>query len=616
MRSKNSFRHYFSRRTVRVLRSAMQLLRGMSAKPDYAVPSKSISNRGKSSNVLSNDLRSGINVALLAFPQGMAYALVAGLPIQFGITCSIVAALLAPLFSGSRYPILGPTNATAFMIFSYFLAYPDPSSAASSMPLVVIMVAILLITGSVFKLGDLIQYVSRSVIIGYVAGAALLIIANQFSYVLGIDPAREGRSFFTIFVGTASRISESDFASVFLGLGTFTFYFVLRRSFKALPTFAISLLAASVVNYFFLNSLSIDTFNDQKGGEGVLPDCSILVSSGLFDKIAELSGIAFGLAFLVALEISVVSKSLVSRTGDELKMNRDLFGSGIANVGCAFLSGMVASGSLTRSALNYTSGAATKFSSVFSAFFCGIGLWIFLKVDFVDYIPKCALAALVIAVAMTLINWKQVLICLLSTRSDAATFLVTFISALIMPLHVAIFIGAGTAVALFLRQAARPELVEYDFGSGGQLNEIKSGDARTSPAISIVHVEGELFFGAAELFRNQIQATASDSNLRVIILRMKNARHLDATSVIALEELVDFLKSNGRELIISGVMKDVYRVLKRSGAVDFIGKENIFPGSVGNPNLATKNALTRAQEIIGSSNIDVKIFHDPSSPAG
>ena len=148
----------------------------------------------------------------------MAYALVAGLPIQFGITCSIVAALLSPLFSGSRYPILGPTNATAFMIFSYFLAYPDPSSAADHMPLVIIMVAALLIIGSVLKVGDLIQYVSRSVIIGYVAGAALLIIANQFSYVLGIDPAREGRSFFTIFVGTVSRISESNFASVFLGL--------------------------------------------------------------------------------------------------------------------------------------------------------------------------------------------------------------------------------------------------------------------------------------------------------------------------------------------------------------------------------------------------------------
>ena len=94
---------------------------------------------------------------------------------------------------------------------------------------------------------------------------------------------------------------------------------------------------------------------------------------------------------------------------------------------------------------------------------------------------------------------------------------------------------------------------------------------------------------------------------------MKNARHLDATSVIALEELVTFLRSNGSELLISGVMKDVYRVLKSSGAVKFIGRENIFPGSVSNPNIATRNALKRAQEIIGSSDVDVRIFHEPSN---
>ena len=229
MRSKNSFWHYFSRRTIRVLRPAMQLLGRMSTSSAQESVPRSVLGTEESSNKVLRDLRSGINVALLAFPQGMAYALVAGLPIQFGITCSIVAALLAPLFSGSRFPILGPTNATAFMIFSYFLAYPDPSAAADHMPLVVIMVAILLIIGSALKAGDLIQYVSRSVIIGYVAGAALLIIVNQFSYVLGIDPTREGRSFFTIFAGTVSRISESNIAALLLGIGTFVFYFVLRK---------------------------------------------------------------------------------------------------------------------------------------------------------------------------------------------------------------------------------------------------------------------------------------------------------------------------------------------------------------------------------------------------
>ena len=613
MRLNKSPRNPLFSRTGKALRRIVYWLSQISSSNELGNPSLNIQKNGHSN--LLRDARSGLNVALLAFPQGMAYALVAGLPIHYGITCSIVAAIVAPIFSYSRYPILGPTNATAFMIFSYFLIYSDSSQVVSLMPLLVLMVALILLTGAFFKVADLVQYVSRAVIIGYIAGAALLIIANQLNHVFGIDTEKEARSFFTILFGLFDRLGESNNASILLGLGTMISYFVLRRTMKALPTFAITLLLATIVNYFLGENLSIETFKGKQEGGTFLPDWSVFHSpSDLIDKVWELSGIAMGLAFLITLEISVVTKSIASRTGDSPKLNKDIFGSGMANIGCAFLSGMPASGSLTRSALNLSSGASGKLSSVFSGLICGIGIWILSMSYFIGYIPKCALSALVIAVALSLFDWKQIIVCLWATRSDAFTFLVTFGSALIMPLHVAIFIGAATAVALFLRKAARPELVEYDMGSSGQLNELKSGEARTSPAISIVHVEGELFFGAAELFRNQIQSTASDPNLKVIILRMKNARHLDATSVIALEELVAFLRGEGRELLISGVMKEVYKVLKSSGAVQFIGRENIFPGSISNPNLATKNALKRAQEIIGSSDIDVRIYHDPSRP--
>ena len=613
MRLNKSPRNPLFSRTGKALRRIVYWLSQISSSNELGNPSLNIQKNGHSN--LLRDARSGLNVALLAFPQGMAYALVAGLPIHYGITCSIVAAIVAPIFSYSRYPILGPTNATAFMIFSYFLIYSDSSQVVSLMPLLVLMVALILLTGAFFKVADLVQYVSRAVIIGYIAGAALLIIANQLNHVFGIDTEKEARSFFTILFGLFDRLGESNNASILLGLGTMISYFVLRRTMKALPTFAITLLLATIVNYFLGENLSIETFKGKQEGGTFLPDWSVFHSpSDLIDKVWELSGIAMGLAFLITLEISVVTKSIASRTGDSPKLNKDIFGSGIANIGCALLSGMPASGSLTRSALNLSSGASGKLSSVFSGLICGIGIWILSMSYFIGYIPKCALSALVIAVALSLFDWKQIIVCLWATRSDAFTFLVTFGSALIMPLHVAIFIGAATAVALFLRKAARPELVEYDMGSSGQLNELKSGEARTSPAISIVHVEGELFFGAAELFRNQIQSTASDPNLKVIILRMKNARHLDATSVIALEELVAFLRGEGRELLISGVMKEVYKVLKSSGAVHFIGRENIFPGSISNPNLATKNALKRAQEIIGSSDIDVRIYHDPSRP--
>ncbi len=564
---------------------------------------------GYSPTKASADLRAGLNVALLAFPQGMAYALIAGLPIHYGITCSVAAAVLAPLFAGARLPILGPTNATAFMVFSYFAAHGG--SAVAAMPLIVLMVGALLCLGAVCRIADLIGYVSRSVIVGYIAGASLLIIANQLRHVLGVEPAG-GRSFFTIAWGTLSQLGSLQAAPLLIGAGTVALYFALGRLLRGWPNFALSLAVATAASAWLAKtspSLAVETFSAVDVGS-LLPDLSVFGEPGLFDRMAQLSGLAFGLAFLASLENSVMAKTLASRTGERPDMNQDMLGVGVANVGCSLLSGMVASGSLTRSALNFASGAQTRLASVFSGLICAGGL--FAVAPLIAYVPKCALAALVIAVAFTLVNTKHLRTCFFATRSDAATLAVTFIATLIMPLHVAIFIGVGTAVALFLRKAARPELVEYDFGASGELNELKHGERRSLPAISIVHVEGELFFGAAELFRSQIQATASDPNLKIIILRMKNARHLDATSVMALEDLVRFLRDNGRELIVSGVMKEVYRVLKNAGAVPVIGKENIFPGSVDNPNIATRNALKRAQEILGTKEVDVRIQYDPS----
>lgn len=566
--------------------------------------------KGYSGSKLFSDARAGLNVALLAFPQGMAYALVAGLPIHYGITCAAIAALLAPFFFGSRHTVLGPTNATAFMVFSFFAAYPALGglTPVQLMPLVVLLVGLLLVFGAVFRVADLIQYVSRSVIVGYIAGASLLIIANQLRHLLGVDPAA-GRSFFTILGGTLAQIPKMQMAPFALGIGTLIVYLIMQRWLRGWPNFAICLLLASMVAALLPSGSGVATFSEIDRSS-LLPDLGVFVTPGLLDNIAQLFGLAFGLAFLASLENSVMAKTLASRTGDRPDMNQDMFGIGIANLGCSVCSGMVASGSLTRSALNFSSGAKTRVSSILSALLCVAGL--FALAPFIRYVPTSALAALVIGVALTLNSLRQLRTCFAATRSDAVTLVVTFFAALLMPLHVAIFIGVGTAIALFLRKAARPELVEYDLDDGGELNEIPEGCKRSQPAISIVHVEGELFFGAAELFRNQIQATASDPNLKIIVLRMKNARHLDATSVFALEDLVQFLRDNDRELIISGVMKDVYKVLKNAGAVEIIGKENIFPGSIENPNIATRNALKRAQEILGTKDVDVRIFHDPS----
>ena len=241
-------------------------------------------------------------------------------------------------------------------------------------------------------------------------------------------------------------------------------------------------------------------------------------------------------------------------------------------------------------------------------------------ISLINFVPKAALAALIMAIALALINRHNIRICARSTPDDAAVLVTTFFATLIAPLNVAIFIGVALSITLFLRKASRPHLVEYEFNDAGELRQMGEKTHRPNPAISIVHVEGDLFFGAAELFRTQIQRTAADPSLKILILRLKNARHLDATSVLALEDLIKFMRANDRHVLISGATRDVYRVLKNSGVLTTIqqganrkgGESNIFLNRPSNPNLSTRDALKRAQQLLGGEKADIRIFYDPT----
>lgn len=584
---------------------------------------------------LQADARAAINVTLLALPQSIAFAAIAGLPIIHGILCSATAAVVAPLFAGSRHTILGPTNATAFMMLSVFSLNPVLAGRGPELlPLLVLMVGLLAAAGAVMRVADLLQYVSRSVLVGYVAGAAVLIIANQLKPLLGLAPHLDPDStvtFLGLMIGLASHLPQIDWVPLATGTGTLGIYAVLRKWRPRWPAFAISLLAAGGIfgnlahagrgPFAGLETFATFSFSD------LVPTLPNLARDGIFRDISALLGVAFAIAFLASLENTLMAKTLASRTGDRADVNQDMFAVGMANIATAAAGGMPASGSLTRSMLNYESGAVTRFASLFSglytlAFAMLIAASVGWGLPLLDFLPKAALSALIIALSLRLFNLRHIRICLRSTGDDAAVLISTFLMTLLAPLHVAIFIGVAISITLFLRKASRPFLIEYEFNDAGELREMGEKRKRPIPSISIVHVEGDLFFGAAELFRTQIQRTVSDPALKVIILRMKNARHLDATSVMALEDLIRFMRAKGLHLIVSGATREVYRVLKQSGILETLqegcdreaGESNLFLNSPSNPNLSTRSALKRAQQLLGTDKAEIRIFYDPNQP--
>lgn len=555
---------------------------------------------------LNGDLRAGINVALLAFPQGMAYALIAGLPIQYGIYGSAIAAMIAPVFAKSHYITLGPTNATSVLMLSAFASLGILGADTLSMvSLLVFMVGFILVVGAYFKVANLVQYISRSVITGYVTAAALLIITNQIPKSLGLKIEQKGATFYESLSLIFESIHTVDGTTFGISLFTATVYILLNKKFKTLPNVAICLVAVSAFTVLFIGQNSDVRFLTAVN----VSDWPFQAPKFSWDAIQTLASTAVAIALLCIIEGISIGKSLAAKTGSRLDSNQAMFSIGMANIGCAFFSGMPASGSLTRSTLCINSGARSVVSSFISGLIIVIA--VLLLGSYVQFIPQCALAVLVITIGISLIDRHAIKIVNLTTKSDASVFAATFVSGLFIPLDSAIYVGVGISIVLFLKKVAQPEMVEYTFKEDGQLAQMNTNEHRSIPQVSIVHLEGELFFGAADLFRDQMRRVCEEPNLKIVILKMRNAHHLDATGVMALEELLVYMSDKGRYLILSEVKSDMIRVLKNSRLYEKIEARNIHTDDPNNPTLSTANALKRAQERIGSVEADVSIYVDP-----
>lgn len=570
-------------------------------------------------SMLSADLYAALNVALLTFPIGMAYAVIAGLPIEYGIYGSIVASMIGPVFSGSRFLMLGPTNATAVLLpVAIGTLAVSRDEKLALVPLLLILAGLFLMVGAFFRVASLTQYISRSVVTGYITAAAVYIIVNQVKKVLDIEfSAPMNSTLLDVVLLTVRHLGETHWPSLILGMVTAVVFIGLQRFYRTLPNVALTLIFMSVVGA----GINWGIGNVAWLGEifpvplSQLPPINAWEwrptwPSFNYSAITGLAGPAMVIAFLSILEGSSIGKSLAARSGEKLNTNQEMLGMGVANIACGLGGGMPASGSLTRSKLNDDTGAQSPLASILSGVFC-LGGAIALG-PLIRFIPASALGMLVIFIGISLINTHTIRMVTKSTRSDAVVFATTFLAAVLIRLDFAIILGAAVSIILFLRKVSSPELVEYSFNDQGHLYQIESKQTRPNPHISIVHVEGELFFGAAELFRDQMRRVCDDPNLKVVILRLKNAYHLDATSVMALEELIKYLNEKERFLIVSGARKDVYRVFKNSGVLEVLSRENFFMGSSANPNVSTRNALKRAQELLGSQKADVRIYYDPN----
>lgn len=581
-------------------------------KPDWRllVPPLFTELRDYSRAKLRMDALAAATVAMVSIPQAMGFALLAGLPPQMVLGCVIVGGFLAALFFSSRHVVFGPSNSLSLLLASTFIALRGSALGPAELAvLLALLIGAIQLGAGLLRFGQVTQFISRSVIIGYSAAVGVLLALSQLHHLLGVD-RESGGSLWSAPYRAAQRAlaGEINLWSVGVAVAAFLVFTLIKRLRPRWPDALLGLILFASLDWWLdLSAYGVANLGHGSAIRAALPDFTgVPITIRELATLRDLLPPALAIALLGMLEAVSISKGYSIRSGEEVDTNRELVAMGLGNLVSGLFASMPGSASFARSAANFQAGARSQVSGLLSSL-CVL-IFVFALSPLVNHLPVPALAAALIRIGWNLIDRQQIRIAARSTRSDAIALGGTFLAAMLLPLDMAIYFGVVLALFLALRKASIPTLVEYVFNDAGQLAE-RAAARREHPQVAIIHVEGELFFGAADLFQSHVRRQVEREDLRVVILRLKNARHLDATTVFALRGLLDYLRQTSRHLLISGVHGDVLQVLRRSGLLTHIGVENVFPAEL-NPNLATKKALTHAHRLLAGQQPEVRIFYD------
>jgi SulP family sulfate permease len=553
---------------------------------------------------LRHDCWAALAVALMTIPQSIAYSLLAGLPPTAGLFSAIFGTIFAAAFGSSRHLISGPSTGTAILIqttisdilYNYF---ENAVGAEKEMLALHILTQIILIMGLVqlgsafFGISKLLQFVSRPVVLGYFAGITVAIVVTQLFYFTGVVADRAADSVLLKGWIFLSHIFHTNGPTLLIGFISLFLLILFRKTLRNWPDALLMLVIAALLADLFGTS-TIARLGDYKLAAEPIPEFTLpFIDFSLLNKVFP--G-AIAISFLAILEVFSISRTFAAKSGQQVQVNQDIFGLGISNTLLSFISGTLpASGSATRTNLSYRLNSKTRFAAIFSGLFTAV--IIFFCWPLVQHIPLAALAALLMVTVASLTNWSEIKLCFRATREDSWVFLITFISCLIFSLDIAFFIGIVISIGSYLLKSATPHLVEYAFNSKGRLMVV-SPKEDVHRKVRIIGIAGELYFASADVFQSALQAIAEDKNVQVIVLRLSNVYHMDASMCLTILRFYETLKASNRHLLISGLTEEVWHVFHRTGIVKQIGPDNLYFTDETNPQFSTWKACLRAQDLM------------------
>jgi len=445
------------------------------------------------------------------------------------------------------------------------------------------------------------------VILGFMTGAAILLAVNQIGNGLGIRS--KGTAHQQVFHRLWLTLTggSPNYKALAITVSTIVLALVLRKLVHKYRLPHMDMLAVlivvSVVAYLF--GWTIPGIGDKTA---VAVSESVPASLPLphipeikFAWISQLSSGSLAIAFLGLMEALAIAKAIANQTGQVIDYNRQCMAEGLANLGGGFLQCLPGSGSLTRSAINYQSGAKTRFSGVLTALFVAVGLLALAPLT--KYIPKAALAGLLIITAARLIDLKRLRYTFRASNFDAGLVVITTVAALLIGIEYSILIGVALSIVLFVPRAAKLKAAELFISNEGVVRERLSSDPPCTSMI-LFDLEGEIFFGAApelDQYLDKFKGRAISSGINFIVLRLKRVRNPDIVCIERLEHFLHDAEKQGITVLLAGVRPDLAGVFSKLGFGEWFPLEHIFLEEKENDDKdsATLKAVRQAYKLLG-----------------
>lgn len=542
--------------------------------------------RNYNSKTFMSDLLAGVIVGIVALPLAIAFGIASGVTPEKGIITAIVAGFIISLLGGSKVQIGGPTGAFIIIIYGIIQQY-----GLEGLTIATLMAGAFLILFGVLRLGTIIKYIPYPIVVGFTSGIAVTIFTTQIKDLFGLTIDNVPSDFIEKWGVYLMHFGTIDAWSAAVGVLSVVVIAVMPRINKKIPGSLVAIIIMTVAALLLKNYAgvtTIETIGDRFSVSNAIPDAHVPAMT--WETIKGLVAPALTIAVLGAIE-SLLSATVADGViGDHHNSNTELIAQGVANLASPLFGGIPATGAIARTMTNINNGGKTPIAGIIHAV---VLLLIFLFfMPLAQYIPMACLAGVLVVVSYGMSGWRSFLTLMKNPKSDVTVLLITFFLTIIFDLTVAIEVGLIIACLLFMKRMAETTDVKVVMDEISEESDLSSGNLEhlTIPkGVEVYEINGPYFFGAGNRFE-EIMASFGDRP-KVRIIRMRKVPFVDSTGIHNLTNLCTMSKSEGIEVVLSGVSEKVHSQLNKARFYDLLGEQNICSH--------IDIALKRAKEIVG-----------------